>query len=218
MRIETVEGKEGGTKLIFPKKFLWKRIFYNPAMEFVRDLNIIITQTAIKHYSLKNTCYLDILSGIGANGVRIANETNVEKVYLNEISKDAFILLKENVKINGIDEKVVLTNYDANKLFTKIRRKFDFIDIDPFGSPIYYLPFITKFLMKGSILSITATDTKTLFGLKADTALRRYGIKTVSTDFYREYGTRVLITATILTLARYSFLAKPIFPPLVFAA
>lgn len=211
VEIETKEKIEGKTRLIVPKKALWKKVFYNPVMEFVRDLNVIITQNVLKYFEIKKGFYLDLLSGIGANGIRIANETEIQKVFLNEISNQAFNLLLKNIEINKLERKTKPLKKDAKKLFGKLKIKFDFVDIDPFGSPIYYLPFITKFLEKGSVLSLTATDTRTLFGLKEDTCLRRYGIKAVKADFYREFGVRVLITSSILTLARYSILAKPIF-------
>lgn len=209
--MELVEVKEGKTKLFVPKQFLVKKVFYNPVMEFVRDMNVLVTQTWLEYREIKNKTYLDLLSGTGANGVRIANETGIEKVYLSEISKEAIELIKKNIYANNLSEKTFLLHRDARKLFVLLNNRFGFVDIDPFGSPIYYLPFITSFLSRGSLLSVTATDTKTLFGLKEDTALRRYGIKSIPVDFYREYGVRLLATSVILALSRYLIVAKPIF-------
>lgn len=186
------------------KDFLLKKEFYNPAMSIVRDLNVLITSI----FSNKNSKYLDLLSSIGANSIRIAKEVGI-KVYANDISKDAIEKLKLNAQKNNVNIEIL--NFDAKCLFTNLKEKFDFIDIDPFGSPIYYLPFITKFLKKNSILSLTATDTATLFGLKPLTCLRRYGIFCNKNDFEREVGIRVLITSSFLLLSKYKILAIPIF-------
>ncbi|MCD6483104.1 MAG: RsmD family RNA methyltransferase [Candidatus Aenigmarchaeota archaeon] len=209
--MEFIEVKEGKTILNVPKEFLVKRVFYNPVMELVRDMNVVVTKCWIDYKKLKNKSYLDLLSGTGANGVRIANETNVEKVYLNEISSDAIKLTKKNIESNGLQNKTTLLHRNAKRLYALLDQRFGFVDVDPFGSPIYYIPYIYNFLDGGSLLSTTATDTRTLFGLKEDTALRRYAMKTVPIDFYREYGVRVLATSIILTLSRYSILARPIF-------
>ena len=209
--MEFIEVKEGKTILNVPKEFLVKRVFYNPVMELVRDMNVVVTKCWIDYKKLKNKSYLDLLSGTGANGVRIANETNVEKVYLNEISSDAIKLTKKNIESNGLQNKTTLLHRNAKRLYALLDQRFGFVDVDPFGSPIYYIPYIYNFLDRGSLLSTTATDTRTLFGLKEDTALRRYAMKTVPIDFYREYGVRVLATSIILTLSRYSILARPIF-------
>ncbi len=181
---------------------LKKDEFYNPAMSIVRDLNILVTSSL----KSENSKYLDLLSSIGANALRIKKEVEIE-VVANDISKNAIERLKKNAKNNKIEIEIL--NEDAKNL--KIDEKFDFIDIDPFGSPIKFLPYIIKFLKKGTILSLTATDTSTLFGLKELTCLRRYGIKCSKTDFYRELGIRNLITATIFLFSKFNILSIPIF-------
>lgn len=193
--------EEEGIKLEIPK-ILEKIAFYNPQMKIVRSLNIEIYSA----FNFKN--FLDLLASLGANSLRVKKELNLE-VFANDISKEAVELLKKNAELNNL--KINIFNENAKFLHCKLKEKFDIIDIDPFGSPTKFLPYILNFLKKETLLSLTATDTATLSGKNPNTCLRRYGIFNVFSDMSKEISVRTLLTFVILFFSKYNYLAKPIF-------
>ncbi len=202
MNLKLIE--EGLTKLYVPKKPT-KALFFNPKMELARDLTVLILNTLDE---AKDWKVLDALTGIGARGIRIARETNVKEVVLNDVSEKALAVAEKNVELNGASEKVVLTNKDANLLMSELKNSFDYVDIDPFGSPIHFIDAAARALKKRALLGITATDTAPLSGTYPVTCMRRYGVKSYKTEFYRELGLRTLISSVALVLARWGYATK----------
>jgi len=190
--------EEEGIILELPN-LLYKKAFYNPQMKVVRSLNIEIYSAIYK-----NAKFLDLLASIGANSLRIKKELNFD-VYANDISKEAIEYLRKNCEINKLE--INIFNENAKFLDCKLKEKFDIIDIDPFGSPSKFLPYILNFLKKRTLLSLTATDIKTL----AENPLKRYGIFCTETDVPREIAVRNLITFSLLFFSRYNYISFPIF-------
>ena len=86
MNDEIIEIIEGGTKLLVPKGSMTEKVppkepaFFNPRASLSRDLSIIACSAFWKDYKFPKI-FFDGLSGLGARGLRIANEVNeVEKV------------------------------------------------------------------------------------------------------------------------------------------
>ena len=81
---------EGTTNLLVPveEKLLKKNpVFYNPEMEFSRDISVAVVGV------LKPGKFCDLLSGSGARGVRIANETETWEVVANDVNPLAYELI-----------------------------------------------------------------------------------------------------------------------------
>ena len=127
-------------------------------------------------------CFPDgiIRAGLAIEGeriVRIAKETNkAREVWLNDLSKEALEFAKENIKINNLEDKVRISNEDAIVFLSKNKRKFDYIDIDPFGSSIYYIDAAARAIKREGFIGFAATDKSTLCGIQELACLRRYGI------------------------------------------
>ncbi len=199
--------KEGLVELKISKP-LDKKSFYNPAMHFDRDLMILFLRTLKK----KNLKACDSLAACGARGIRIVKEVeDVDEVWLNDISKDALSFAKENVRLNKVEDKVKISREDAAVFLSANKRKFDYIDIDPFGSPIYYFDGCARAIKREGYIGFSATDKSTLCGVKPITCLRRYGIFCFRTEFEHEVGIRNILAATALTFSRYMFGFLPIF-------
>jgi tRNA (guanine26-N2/guanine27-N2)-dimethyltransferase len=92
-----------------------------------------------------------------------------------------------------------------------MREKFDFIDIDPFGSPITYVYQTIPRLAKDGILAVTATDTAALFGVFPMTCFRKYGSFSLKTPFSHELAIRILAKAVIEIAAKQNISLNPIF-------
>ena len=169
-----------------------KDVFYNPRMRSCRDLDVLVWRCLDDRRE-----FLDALAGTGVRGMRAKVEGGYDTVYLNDIDPRAVELIKENLKINGIDAKVF--NKDANVLMRE--RKFWHIDIDPFGSPAYFMDSAGFSVKK--YLSVTATDTAAFCGSATESGLRKYLVFVEMTDVYWEVGLRALVGYIARELAKY---------------
>ncbi len=183
-------------------------VFYNPEMERQRNLTVSVLSVFQKQVNKKlDVC--DPLAGSGVRGIRIKKEvSDIGRVVLNDVTTEAFKLIKKNVKLNRI--KVEVYKKDARILLFENRVSFDFIDIDPFGSPIKHLESSAFALKHNSLFAATATDTGALAGSFPKTCFRRYAVRVCRTDFYKELGIRVLITSIQQAFARYNCSFTPL--------
>jgi tRNA (guanine26-N2/guanine27-N2)-dimethyltransferase len=191
-----MEFKEGKAVIRVPEfeKITSKsKVFYNPHMAFDRELSLAVFRASGK----KEIC--DAFSGSGIRAILYALEGG--DVTANDVNSDAVELIEENARLNGVSFNIV--SEDANILLR--RRKFEVVDLDPFGSPSKYLDSAMNALRNDSLLFITATDTKALCGYAKKAALRKYGIRTVETPFAKELGVRVLLAAAMREGAKYGF-------------
>lgn len=198
---------EGKAEIFVPEESLKRKseVFYNPVMGYQRS----ITVASVKIFGKKKV--LDPLAGTGIRGIRLIKEALVENVTFNDINPNAVEFIKKNLKLNGISDNFYrIYQKDANILFLE-KEKYDFVDIDPFGSPIKYLSNVGYSLKKESLLGVTATDSGALSGKFVEACLRRYGIFVCETDFSKELGIRVLITSILQNLARNEMTFEPIY-------
>lgn len=200
--------KEGLAKVRVPSESLTKKseTFYNPAMEHQRNVTIACLRLS------KPKEALDPLAATGIRGIRILKEVEgAESVTFNDRNPTAVRYIEKNLKLNRIPEKrYEIHGKNANALFLDGRR-YDYVDIDPFGSPVKFFPDVAHALKKDSLLGVTATDTGALAGKFAKACFRRYGVFVGRTDFPKELGIRVLITFILRDLARYEFTFVPLY-------
>ena len=168
-----------------------KGVFYNPSMKFSRDLNVEFA----KKLNFKGL-FLDGMAASGVRGIRLALECNFS-VEFCDTSKLAIETIKNNLKLNNINSKV-FHNDVQNQVKEK---KYDWIDIDPFGTPAPYLESVIENVAKGGILGIAATDTAVLCGAKPSICFKRYGSYSMKRVAAKEVGVRILL-GRIETLAR----------------
>ncbi len=197
--------EEGKTKINAPDGKITKKldIFYNPDKGFDRDISVLFLKATEKKK------VLDLMAASGARGLRLAKEANAD-VWFNDINSDAIELIEENLKINNI-KPLKLTNLRADELLVNTKEKFDFIDIDPFGSPITFVYQSIPRLEKDGILAVTATDTACLFGVYPWTCFKKYGSFPIKTEFSHEIALRILAKAVIEIGAKQNVSLVPIF-------
>jgi len=186
----------------------WMPVFYNPEATLSRDITILYLSTRFKH----GFYFIDALAGTGVRGLRISLELGGEGV-LNDVDPRAFHYIRRNIALNNLEARIQAFNQEANTLlnmltFTGI--PFDFIDIDPYGSPIPYIDSAFKPLGKKASLGVTATDTAPLTCSNARKMLRRYWHRCVDVDFEKEVGVRVLISNIVLRGAAHDIMLKPV--------
>lgn len=164
--------------------------FYNPAMELNRDLSVVLCQCFINN-NKKNLRFIDGLAASGIRGFRLANELEGEfEIIINDWDLNAFDLIKKNFESFDFDN-VLLSNEDINVLLSG--DDFDYIDIDPFGSPVYYIDSAIRSIKHNGIIACTATDTATLCGVYPKVCFRRYGAVPFHSNVMKEIGLRILL-------------------------
>lgn len=208
---------EGKAKVSVPKlkafvKKVWEYapskapVFYNPVMELNRDLAVLALQAFQKKIG-KPLFVCEPLTGCGLRGIRFALEVEgVRKVVLNDISSEAVKLARFNVKQNRLTKKVTVKNMDANLLLAQHgapHKRFDFIDLDPFGSPVPYLDSAVRALCDGGLLALTATDMAPLCGVHPKACLRKYGGKPLRTEYCHELAVRLLAGCLAIIAAKH---------------
>ncbi len=213
--MELVEIKEGLARILVPKaeRIYDAPVFYNPVMALNRDLSVL----TVKAISPKRV--LDALSATGIRGLRYALETPAEEVWMNDINEEAFNLILQNVELNfGIKpvsesgraetklpdgKKLVVNLGDANRLMSEKFRYFDFIDLDPFGSPVEFLDSALRSVKRRGFLGVTATDTGVLCGAYRKACLRKYLAEPIRGELCHEAGLRILIGTVVRYAAKY---------------
>ncbi len=177
-------------------------VFYNPVMELNRDLSIIAIKTYQKELKHEiNIC--DAFGGSGIRGVRYAKEIeNVSKVVITDINPLAIQFANENIEINDLDN-VTTCKEDANILLRKCRGKFDVVDIDPFGTPSFYIESAGISLKSGGMICATATDTSGLCGTYKEPCVRKYSAIPLKTGYCHEIGIRILAGFLARTFSKY---------------
>lgn len=183
--------KEGSAAIKIPEHKISKKmpVFYNPEMKLNRDISVQI----IKYYKPKTI--LDLLAASGIRSIRFIKEAKAKDITINDLNPKAIKNIKQNLKLNKIKNKnIKILNQDANLLLRSSKR-FDYIDLDPFGSPITYLNSAVYALNKNGILAVTATDLSSLSGSYPKTCKRRYNSLSLKNEFMHESAIRILIYA-----------------------
>ncbi len=186
-------------------------VFYNPAMNFNRDISVLLLNSVDK----KNMQIALPLAATGIRGIRFLLElkkSSIKSISFNDNSTEAVKLIKANLRLNKIksSKKISISNLDAN-LFILNSKGFDYIDIDPFGSPNFFLDSAIKRLGREGILAVTATDTAALCGTSKNACLRKYSSKPLKNEFCHETGLRILISKVQSAGAQYDKALIPIF-------
>jgi len=166
------------------------KVFYNPAMDLSRDFSVLMAQWFVNAQD-KRVKILDGLASCGARGLRIGNEVEGDfEIIINDWDEKAYNLIKKGIEFNKISHaRASCKNFHV----VTSEEKFDFIDIDPFGTPVPYLDSAIRGLKSGGIIAFTATDTATLCGVYPKTCIRRYFAIPFHSWMMHEIGLRILI-------------------------
>lgn len=219
MDTKLVQYTEGKSTLLVPEESLTADVppmepaFFNPRGIENRDLSIIVYET-FHHGTGKSLQFVDILCGIGARGIRVAKETNITKIHLNDVNPKAIEIAKKNAEINHVIEKCIFSNDYAEHFLASSRKEgnyFDIIDVDPFGTPTPFIEDAIRSVRRNGMISLTATDTPVLCGIHQKTAFRKYYGKSLRTEYCHEIGLRLMYSALAFAAARYDKGIKPIF-------
>jgi tRNA (guanine26-N2/guanine27-N2)-dimethyltransferase len=179
---------------------LQDKVFYNPRMIMNRDMNVACI-TALDDVK----SYVDAMSASGMRGIRVKLEVPREMdVTINDWDAPAFELMQANAARNNVN--VTITNRGANTLLSSTQ--YDFVDLDPFGTPSPYIDSACRAVKK--VAGITATDTAPLCGAHYRAGIRRYGAIPLKTEYHPESGLRLLMGKVVREQAKYDRAFKPL--------
>ncbi|MCH7941511.1 MAG: tRNA (guanine-N1)-methyltransferase [Thaumarchaeota archaeon] len=214
--LEIIEGK---TRFLVPAGSINEKVppkdpaFFNPKAKLNRDFSIIAYSAFLKNFDGPKI-FLEGLSGIGARGIRVANElSNIEQVIINDLNPKALELAIKSASLNNLQNFQTSEN-EVCRFFSTFSKKGErgtIVDIDPFGSPAKYIDCGIRATMHGGILSTTATDLQVLHGLFRDACKRRYGGVPVKTEYSNEIAIRLILGCIRVIAARLDIEIIPLF-------
>ncbi|MDR2873536.1 MAG: tRNA (guanine(26)-N(2))-dimethyltransferase [Methanobrevibacter sp.] len=176
-------------------------VFYNPQMEFNRDISILAIQECQEEIG-KKVDICDVFGGSGIRAIRYKKEIeNTGEITVNDISDDAIEFERINAKNNNTE--LNFHQMEANILLREFKGKFDIIDIDPFGSPSFFMDSVGYSVKKNAMVCVTATDTSALCGTYLEPCIRKYNATPYKSEYCHETGIRILIGFIALSFAKH---------------
>lgn len=205
--MELVEIKEGlGTFLISPPKEeddIPRRsdiVFFNAHQEINRDFSVLAVRAYAKENNKSDLSICEPLCGSGVRSCRYAIETPSSSIYCNDLNLNAIEIAQKNIKRlpKEVSSKICLSNMECNLFLKQLNLKdmiFDFIDIDPYGTPIPFVQNSIQLVTTKGLLAFTATDLASLVGLYPRALYAKYSISHFDTRIgnVHEIAARILI-------------------------
>ena len=204
--------------------------FLNPAMAPARTRSILLLNDALGHdWLVRPDQTIRALDALCATGVRIRRWRNEIPAHVqqrlritaNDLDQFALDWAKishsthppvQNIEhepeddrygknseqhfVNGLDFR----NIDAR--IAMMENGYQWIDLDPFGSPVQFLDAALQGLSRNGVLEITATDTAALTGSSASSQARRYGAKGIVDVYAHDDAVRLLLATVATSAAR----------------
>ncbi len=171
--------------------------FYNPAMRENRDIAVAAVRWGVSERGWGRVA--DVMAASGVRALRFAAETDVDEVLANDSNPLAVYVMQRNVRLNGLEGRVRISLGDARVLMYGLaaaRRRLDFVDVDPYGTPMPYVDSALCSVRSRGVVGLTATDTPNLFAVYPKKLARVYGVFCRGKPpFFRELGVRSLLGA-----------------------
>jgi tRNA (guanine26-N2/guanine27-N2)-dimethyltransferase len=191
---------------------LSKGVFYNPEMEFCRDISSLAVGALPS--GKEKLDIVDAMCASGVRGIRYAKENaNISSIVFVDSSKDACALARKNAKANSV-KKAKVIEAEVNGFLYCASRDHDFglIEIDPFGTPAPFLhsSFYAVRHRDSAFLSITATDTAVLCGAHPDACIKNYQAKPIDNEYCHELAIRILLGKIARTASDFNFGIAPL--------
>ena len=217
--------QEGKAKLVVPKldessgepvQHLRSEapVFYNPVMKTNRDTAVLM----LRAYQQKTDHLVTIcepMTGSGVRGIRLLLEAHpIDHMVLGDLNPSALRLARENASLNGLTDRVNLRELDASlllSLHSYPRGRFDYVDIDPYGSPTPFLDASIMATKNHGIIALTATDIAPLCRVNKRACLRKYGGWPLNNEFCHDSAVRLMTGAMVRQAAVYEYGATPLF-------
>lgn len=131
----------------------------------------------------------EVTAATGIRGLRLFEETGAFRSFeFTESHPAAFATLERNLA-----GRPALRARLADGRAPPAGDPFDYVDVDPFGSPVPFVPSALGAVVPGGVLGVTATDMMVLAGAQPAATVRRYGARPVRGRLGPEGGVRILL-------------------------
>ena len=203
--------------------------FLNPAMAPARTRSVMLLNDALEHEWLtqadKSVRVLDALCSTGVRVRRWRNEIPSQfqerlRITANDLDKFALDWAQAShathppkKEINHLPEEDRYGNHASQNFdnginfrqldarIAMIETGYQWIDVDPFGSPVQFLDSALQGLSRVGVLEITATDTAALTGSSSSSRAEKIRSKKASLMCTRTTMQFALLLATVATAA-----------------
>lgn len=204
---ETLEElREGLSRVLYRKG----EVFYNPAQVVNRDLSILL----LRHHARTSPPLkiLEALSATGLRSIRYALEIpNVASIIANDLDPSAVETIRRNVEHNALSKIIEPTCADAiTKMALAREKRFDVVDLDPYGSAAPFLDSAIGAIANGGILAVTCTDLAVLCGNSPEICYARYGSTPLKGPNSHEMAVRIVLSAAQAAANRHSRALEPL--------
>ncbi|MGI0150474.1 MAG: hypothetical protein ACREC5_00865 [Thermoplasmata archaeon] len=167
-----------------------RAIFYNAAMALDRDLNVSVLAGWRRVRGAPGRGW-EMLSATGIRGLRLWAETDaLGELRMTEGDPSAARVLEGNAR------RVIRPGAQAMRADARRRPEgapFDYVDLDPFGSPAPFADIALAAVADGGLVAVTATDMPVLAGAQPEACARRYGARPLHGRSGPEGGLRILL-------------------------
>ena len=205
--------------------------FLNPAMAPARTRSVLLLADALEHdWLVKPGHDVRAFDALCATGVRVRrwrNEIPSQhqqrlRVTANDLDRFALDWLERShatyPSAVSVDHSLEHDRYERppsgqmhNGIFVMqndarialMEAAYQWVDLDPFGSPVNFLDAAIQGLSRTGFLEVTATDTAALTGSSASSQHRRYGAKGIVDSYAHDDAVRVLLGLIATTAARH---------------
>ena len=212
--------------------------FLNPAMAPSRTRSVLLLKDALEHDWLtsqdKPIRAFDAMCSTGVRIRRWRNEIPNElqnrlRITGNDLNDFALSWAinshnqnlpkyTENVEMNfdrygSMTQRESVNGIFFQKMDAKLAMadaSYQWIDIDPFGSPVPFIDSAIQSLARTGVLEVTATDTAALTGSSLSSQKRRYDSRGIVDDYAHDDAVRVLLGLIAKVAAMHDRVIKPI--------
>ena len=210
------ESTEGGARFTADVRAIASadmEVFYNPLMRENRDMSLLVLSWLLASRSPRRLVFPMAASGV--RPLRMLEELDVPEceVLINDADPRAVASARSSLELNerasSWNGAIRFSRSSAQELLSTTHA--DYVEIDPYGSPLPFLDAAIRCVTHRGILAVTATDTAALCGTYPKTGLRKYHAFTKRNPLMHEHAVRILAAVVERDAARYGKAARIVF-------
>ena len=195
-------------------------VFHNVAMANNRTRSVLLLGLAIRNKWLLNKGKLRILDGLAASSLRSRRWLNelppalAEQLDIISVDRDeesiswALANHEKHPPNNSNSEQLSIQKGDLRQIVYS--GGWQWLEIDPYGSPIPFLDSAMQNLARKAILQVSATDTAALCGTYPQVTRRRYAANAVNDTVTHDTAMRILLGNIALCAAKHERSIEPL--------
>ena len=176
--------------------------FHNPAMADCRTRSVLLMDYMLddEWFNKPKIHTIDALCATGSRINRWLTELppqKAERLLITGADLDEEALEYARQNCPGVE----FLNEDSRQVL--LSSGWQWVDIDPFGSPVPFLDSAMQSSARRAVMEVTATDTAALTGSSASACLRRYGAKVRTDEMAHDSALRLLMATVARTAAQH---------------